>query len=406
MVPVKKLKTPFAALFFLVVGASGLAGCETAPADTADYWPQAQAQTQPNARATYLTVVVHNGDTISEIAARYSVSIKTVERMNDLAFGDPIHPGETLRLPAGSQQTRKAVLAEAVQPHYESWNAPGAKPSVTVRELAAPVVHRTPQSGPVQPKSKSPALDAALADEASQEIAKATTARSAKKKRAIADTAVPAAPAKPTASKPAKPEGDAAPKGETTAAVAKAPEPVVGSAGVFEWPVEGKIIARFGKDGGGARNDGINIAADLGTPIHAAAAGTVTYAGNELKSYGNLILIKHDNGYVTAYAHAQRLAVSRGDQGFAAIVRALPSKAVVSLDKAAKTRAPVSSGSSHQSLRSTDFRIGGDVLHADAPAAAAGEAAENRHHQHAPRGHRDHRGRAYRHHLQAGKAGG
>ena len=77
--------------------------------------------------------------------------------------------------------------------------------------------------------------------------------------------------------------------------------------------MEGKIIARFGKDGGGARNDGINIAADLGTPIHAAAAGTVTYAGNELKSYGNLILIKHDNGYVTAYAHAQRLAVSRGD---------------------------------------------------------------------------------------------
>ena len=191
MVPVKKLKTPFAALF-LVVGASGLAGCETAPADTADYWAQAQTQTQtqPNARATYLTVVVHNGDTISEIAARYSVSIKTVERMNDLAFGDPIHPGETLRLPAGSQQTRKAVLAEAVQPHYESWNAPGAKPSVTVQELAAPVVHRTPQSGPVQPKSKSPALDAALADEASQEIAKATTARSAKKKRAIADTAV------------------------------------------------------------------------------------------------------------------------------------------------------------------------------------------------------------------------
>ena len=50
-----------------------------------------------------------------------------------------------------------------------------------------------------------------------------------------------------------------------------------------------------------------------GTPIHAAAAGTVTYAGDELKNYGNLVLIKHDGGYVTAYAHADRLIVSRGD---------------------------------------------------------------------------------------------
>ena len=51
----------------------------------------------------------------------------------------------------------------------------------------------------------------------------------------------------------------------------------------------------------------------LGTPIRAAASGTVTYAGNELKDYGNLVLIKHAGGYVTAYAHADRLLVRRGD---------------------------------------------------------------------------------------------
>jgi murein DD-endopeptidase MepM/ murein hydrolase activator NlpD len=81
----------------------------------------------------------------------------------------------------------------------------------------------------------------------------------------------------------------------------------------FEWPVEGKVVSSFGSDGGGERNDGINIAAEAGTPIHAAAAGTVTYAAR-LKGYGNLILIRHENGYVTAYAHAQSLLVAPGDR--------------------------------------------------------------------------------------------
>lgn len=80
----------------------------------------------------------------------------------------------------------------------------------------------------------------------------------------------------------------------------------------FIWPLMGAIISRFGVHGTGDCNDGINIAATEGAPIHAAAAGTVTYAGNDLKDYGNLILIAHTNGYVTAYAHADSIAVARG----------------------------------------------------------------------------------------------
>lgn len=82
----------------------------------------------------------------------------------------------------------------------------------------------------------------------------------------------------------------------------------------FVWPVDGPVISSFGSSRNGERNDGINIAANLGEPIHAAAAGTVTYAGNELKGYGNLVLIRHDDGYVTAYAHAERIAVDRGER--------------------------------------------------------------------------------------------
>src|SRR5476651_11252 len=72
----------------------------------------------------------------------------------------------------------------------------------------------------------------------------------------------------------------------------------------FEWPASGRVISGFGTTTNGERNDGINIATPMGTPIHAAASGTVSYSGNELKDYGNLLLIKHPGGYFTAYAHA------------------------------------------------------------------------------------------------------
>jgi murein DD-endopeptidase MepM/ murein hydrolase activator NlpD len=82
----------------------------------------------------------------------------------------------------------------------------------------------------------------------------------------------------------------------------------------FQWPLQGRVIGEFGSNAGGERNDGINIAASDGEAIHAAADGVVSYSGNELKSYGNLALIKHGNDYVTAYAHAERFVVGKGER--------------------------------------------------------------------------------------------
>lgn len=82
----------------------------------------------------------------------------------------------------------------------------------------------------------------------------------------------------------------------------------------FMWPVKGNIISKFGTIGKGRTNDGINIKAPLGTAVKAADAGTVAYAGNELKGFGNLILIKHNDGWVTAYAHNDKLVVKKGDK--------------------------------------------------------------------------------------------
>jgi murein DD-endopeptidase MepM/ murein hydrolase activator NlpD len=78
--------------------------------------------------------------------------------------------------------------------------------------------------------------------------------------------------------------------------------------------VRGRIIAGFGPKTNGQQNDGINLAVPEGTPIKAAEDGVVAYAGNELKGYGNLVLIRHGNGFVTAYAHASEVVVKRGDQ--------------------------------------------------------------------------------------------
>jgi len=77
--------------------------------------------------------------------------------------------------------------------------------------------------------------------------------------------------------------------------------------------VKGELISRFGDKGTGLRNDGINIAAPKGTPVVAADNGVVAYSGNELKGFGNLVLIRHPNGWVTAYAHNETLLVARGE---------------------------------------------------------------------------------------------
>jgi murein DD-endopeptidase MepM/ murein hydrolase activator NlpD len=104
---------------------------------------------------------------------------------------------------------------------------------------------------------------------------------------------------------------------ERLRAIAQAPPPPgaprwTRGSGRFAWPVRGQVVSTFGRKGGGLVNDGVNIAAPLGTPIRAAHAGTVVYVGNEVRGFGNLILIRDGSGLVTAYAHADAVAVRQG----------------------------------------------------------------------------------------------
>jgi murein DD-endopeptidase MepM/ murein hydrolase activator NlpD len=235
-----------------------LAGCETAPTNG---WNEANSWQHD--RATYLTVIVRKGDTVSTIADRYNVSDEVLERQNDLPPYVTLYPGDVLHVPA-SDGARRAVMRDAT-------NERGGYAPATDRDRE--IAHDDPA---IAPRAIGPNDRVVVRQEP------AITPRY-----------------RPDYSTPAPVQS-----GERLSASS--------GDGEFRAPVSGRIIEGFGSTGNGQRNDGINIAAPAGTPIHAAADGVVTYAGNELKGYGNLILIKHDGDMVTAYAHANSIGVARG----------------------------------------------------------------------------------------------
>lgn len=103
-------------------------------------------------------------------------------------------------------------------------------------------------------------------------------------------------------------------KSEPKAVSGKVLRPPPRTSSRFSWPLRGRVLSRFGPKAGGIHNDGINIAADRGASIKAAEAGVVVYASNILEGYGNMILVRHEGGWITAYAHAETLLVKEGDQ--------------------------------------------------------------------------------------------
>nr|CAD6416340.1 peptidoglycan-binding protein [Rhizobium sp. Q54] len=128
---------------------------------------------------------------------------------------------------------------------------------------------------------------------------------------AQAPTKAPAPSQSPAAEKPVETASvsEAAVKSDVTTAA-----PQSTGIGKYRWPVNGAVIAGFGQNVEGSRNDGINISVPEGTPIKAAENGVVIYAGNGLKQLGNTVLVRHDDGKVTVYGHAGSLNVSRGQK--------------------------------------------------------------------------------------------
>ena len=131
---------------------------------------------------------------------------------------------------------------------------------------------------------------------------------------AAAPATTPSTPSSGIVATPARPDDGALRAQSAAPAARRSNEAGASDEGGFIWPVNGDVISDFGAKGSGLVNDGINIAASRGAPVRAAEGGVVAYAGNELRGFGNMLLIKHADGWVTAYAHTDELLVNRGER--------------------------------------------------------------------------------------------
>ena len=222
-------------------------------------------------------------------------------------------PAPMTARPAPVKQT--TVAQPAGQPKFRLVDtsrtpAPAAVASADPSRRVRPGTASTAQASPA-PVRQSPAKQAQVqvASATAEPLVSAPRPVEQPKVAALSEpqpmkSAVTSQPVQPLAPAPAaQPEAAKAPVAE--------PEQTASVSGEFRWPARGRVIAGFGANGG---NEGINIAVPEGTPVKAAEAGTVTYAGSEVKGYGNLVLIRHENGYVSAYAHNGSLNVKRGEQ--------------------------------------------------------------------------------------------
>jgi murein DD-endopeptidase MepM/ murein hydrolase activator NlpD len=227
----------------------------------------APAQPAPVTGSSGLHVVAA-GDTLHKISRTYGRSVADLAKANNIEPTATLKIGDRIVIPGG----------------------PGSH-SVAKNKSSQPLA--------------APSAKAAAAGRAAASAKAAASKAAVPKAQPVKATPPPKQPEQP-------PEHAAVvtPSGETAT-----PAPIKSDASPgFRWPVKGRVIAGFGPKPNGQQNDGINLAVPEGTPVKAAEDGVVAYAGNELKGYGNLVLVRHPNGYVTAYAHAKELLVKRGDQ--------------------------------------------------------------------------------------------
>jgi murein DD-endopeptidase MepM/ murein hydrolase activator NlpD len=252
--------------------------------------------------------VAQQGDTVYSVSRRFGVDSSTLASTNNLTAPYAVQSGAPLILPAPTQPAAPAPAARPLPP-VETPRAALPAPAPNARTAAEP-------SAPAAPPQQAPsvALQPPVETPRSAPPVPAPNAR-------IAAPAAPAAP--PPQQAPSAvaslPPNEPAPRLSVVPPIASPPAltgatPPPSAGHGFRWPVQGPILASYGAGPNGTQNDGINIAAPRGTPVVAVEEGVVKYAGNELRGFGNLVLIKHPDGWISAYAHCDSLLVKRDER--------------------------------------------------------------------------------------------
>lgn len=277
------------------------------------------------------TVVVERGDTLYGLSRRHGVKLNDLMAVNGLSTS-ALRPGQKLVLPANAAtpvQGRSTVLAAATPvdapAHWsDSYTVqPGDSLYALARRYNVKTRDMKQYNGITNPRLLKPGMVLKVPGPGGQEgtlAARETAPTTIPARRVTSQTITttepnvlngPAKETRVAAVNPSDKTSDAVPQQSVTVTAA---EMQGASPKKLRWPVRGRVITAFGKRDDGTHNDGINVAVPLGTNVHAVESGMVAYAGDELKGYGNLVLIRHDNGWVTAYAHADKLLVKRGDR--------------------------------------------------------------------------------------------
>jgi murein DD-endopeptidase MepM/ murein hydrolase activator NlpD len=221
--------------------------------------------------------VAQSGDTLAGISKRFNVSVKALAAENDLRATASVKKGQKIVLPDGYKDKGPVKTTTTVSKPVP------AEPSNTYARAETPTPTPTPTrpSAPIGATPSSP----------------------------VPYTPSYSRPSAPIAAQPvAPPPPSARPIIESSAPPTES-EIIASGKGKFAWPVRGAIISNFGVKGTGQRNDGLDIRAPQGTPVLSAADGKVAYAGNQVPSFGNLVLVKHADGWVTAYAYLSSINV-------------------------------------------------------------------------------------------------
>ena len=330
-----------------------------APAPRETYSAPRAAYAAPSGHGSWssaggMAIVAANGETANVLAERYNVPADALLRANNFRSAADIRPGTRLVIPVYTAGGSHVAVSEPAPPRGRERLArvisdrkakrdaerQAAAEQVAEREEARSKAAKHASEGdtmhwkrgaqPARTAEADPKArrQAELEAKRAAHLAELEEARQARKtakaetherktkvaKVEVEDTPIPAKPAKIAREEPAATPRKAQTDPTPTASLPPADEKVATNATSggpeFRWPARGRIIQGF-KTGG---NDGINIAVPEGTSVKAAESGVVAYAGNEIKGFGNLVLIRHPNGFVSAYANNGVLDVHRGEQ--------------------------------------------------------------------------------------------